>query len=1304
MVRDEPEPGRPLTRLDEYEVLHALGRGGMGTVYLAHDTVLDRPVAIKIGHGAAVRVEERVLVEARAAARIHHPNVATVFRVGRTGDGRAFIVSELVRGTSLDRIARPLPWPQVRTLGIELASGLAAAHRQGVLHRDLKPANAILGDDGHVKLVDFGLAKLAVGGRAGSAPPLATGDDTGSDPTLTSEGPDGSYHTMSLPLADTAAAEAVYESRPLLRSTGRAKTPAQSPPEEIGSADGASAVRIPDDLTRAGVVVGTPSYLAPERWRGEPATVASDLYALGALLYELLASAPPFRAETRAELGERIQSAALPPLAERGVPPAVAAVVERCLARDPAQRFASAEDLRDALEQLRGDDAAVEAPAGNPYRGLLPFDAPHRALFFGRDREIRGVIDRLRAAPLIVVTGESGIGKSSLVRAGVLPRIVDGALDDGRRWRAVALEPGRRPLHALAAAVAATAGADGDLAARLAEDPGAAARDVAAAVARDGAGLVVFVDQLEELVTTADPVDAAAAARALALLAGAGAGVRVIGSVRADYLARVGALDELGEAASRAIVLVRPLTADGVRETITGPARAAGVTFASDAMVDELVAAAVAAPAGLPLLQFVLAELWEARDPATGVIADDALVRLGGVGGAVARHADAVLDAMTAGQRRAARGVLLRLVTRHRTRARLDAAELADDGAARDAVEALVRGRLVVARDSDDGPGYQLAHDVLIDTWERLRSWLDDEAGARADRERLALAAADWDRLGRRVDDLWRGRALAAAAAIPMAGIGPRERAFVAASKRARLRRRAVVAGLGVALAAAVGAGWSASRAQVRVERDREVARRVADADGGLAGARAAAAALEPLRAEAFAAFDQPARPLGEERWQALRGRAADVERQYARAGLGLEAALRLDPSRADIRARHADLLLERALLAETRHDGDAVAELVERLGLHDDDGRRLRAWRAPATLTATVAPAGAALSIARIDDAGGGRLREGAAAAWDGAPRSLAPGSYVVRAAHPGRAPVAAPVRLTRGEHHALSLALPPAAAVPPGFVFVPAGRFLFGSGDDEPMRQWYDTAPLHPRTTPAYLIARTETTFADWIAFLDAQPAGAAERLRPQVAGSHYGTMSLDRDASGRWTLTLQPTTHAYRVAWGEPLVYLERDRRTRQDWGRLPVVGISSTQARAYVDWLRATGRVGGARLCREDEWERAARGADDRRFAHGDRLDPDDANFDETYGRKGPAFGPDEIGSHPASRSPFGLDDATGNVLELTTSVLADDEIVVRGGSFFVAARSNATVNRWRIEADQALPMVGLRVCADAPQPR
>ena len=337
------------SELDEFRLVRPLGRGGMGEVYLGHDTVLDRAVAIKLigSRTPDATSRERFLIEARAIARLSHPNVVTIYRVGTTGDGRPFLVQELIRGQSLDRVARPMPWRRVCELAIGIARGLEAAHRRGILHRDVKPANVMLDEHGTARLLDFGLAKLTGGGAAGEGDEGGEGGDGGGAAGASAATAGGlrdgesatpderrrmrgaiAEETRDVPAAaaergDAAVAEtrdvpaaaaergdaAVAETRDVPASAVAERSDSavaetrdvpeaavaepRDTPGGAGGGPGAFAAAAPLVRTATGFVLGTPRYTAPELWRGEPASVRSELYSLGVLLYELLAGTAP---------------------------------------------------------------------------------------------------------------------------------------------------------------------------------------------------------------------------------------------------------------------------------------------------------------------------------------------------------------------------------------------------------------------------------------------------------------------------------------------------------------------------------------------------------------------------------------------------------------------------------------------------------------------------------------------------------------------------------------------------------------------------------------------------------------------------------------------------------------------------------------------------------------------------------------------------------------------------------------------------------------------------------------------------
>ena len=521
--------------------------------------------------------------------------------------------------------------------------------------------------------------------------------------------------------------------------------------------------------------------------------------------------------------------------------------------------------------------------------------------------------------------------------------------------------------------------------------------------------------------------------------------------------------------------------------------------------------------------------------------------------------------------------------------------------------------------------------------------------------------------------------------------------ATLATDPIARRRRRVLAAAaLTVVVAGVLTTGRYVGAKRREIEQ--QVAGHVAVADAALAEAAAKRADAKTLRGRAFAAFDSYARDAGEQLWsESLAAeRAADAD--YQRGIQRLEAAVTLAPRR-DLKGRIADALVDYVQLEGLAQDErDAIRR---RLAAYDEDGRRARGLAAPATLRIDTDPVGLNVRIESYDSVT--HRMAGPARPLGQTPLSLelAAGSYRLSFDETGKqVGFHDPVLLAPGETYQVSVRVPPRAAVPKDFVYVPEGRFLFGSSNEELRTAFLETAPLHEVRTPAFLIARYETTIGSWIAFLKTLPASRREVLRPQGRkDGQGGFVDVHETSDGRWEMSLRATEQTFRAGEGERLRYPERDRRAAQDWMRFPVAGVSPEGALEYARWLDRSGKVPHARLCTEREWERAARGADAREFPHGNGLLRDDANFDLTYDRKSGGYGPDEVGSHPASASPFGVDDLVGNVWDVTTSVLDRGQFVARGGSFYQCLKTLWSTNRDPVSSATRDHTIGLRICAD-----
>jgi hypothetical protein len=669
-------------------------------------------------------------------------------------------------------------------------------------------------------------------------------------------------------------------------------------------------------LADAGVSVGTPAYMAPEQWQAQPLTPATDVWALGLVLHELVSGRHPLGDGLAAELRALVTSPApLPRLVLRAdVPAALGDLIARCLDKEAARRPAASE-LAGVLAGLLGRDRAPAGGDESPFRGLLAFSERHARYFFGRDAEVAALVERLRGEALLPVVGPSGVGKSSFVQAGIIPR-----LREQGAWTVLALRPGSEPFTSLARALRrgehgtgrsslptraspseetepvpeTLAGREvdevGRLAGELAAAPGRLALALRELAAAGQSKVLLFIDQMEELYTLVE--DAAVRERFVEAIFDAaddaGDPVRLVFTVRDDFLGRL-AESVPARAALRSVTVLFAPSARDLGDILTRPLVEVGYAYDDPALVTEMAQAVAGEQAGLPLLQFALRALWDRRDRDRRVLRRADHEAIGGVAGALAEHAEGVVAGLLPDELLLARAVLVRLVTPEGTRRTLPRSRVLEglDAAAGDVLARLVESRLVSVRrargEPQTEPEIELAHESLVKSWRRVARWIEEGREELAMLAELEQAAELWAKRGRRADEVWQDEALLdaertlARLSVPLpASVAEFLEAGRARARRRRRRRRVLasvgVAGLVLASVASLLVALSFGRQKQQAQRQRDLAeQRRAEAQAQRAEAEREQAQAALLHGEhlepgalALVAGDpgHPARPL----------------------------------------------------------------------------------------------------------------------------------------------------------------------------------------------------------------------------------------------------------------------------------------------------------------------------------------------------------------------------------------------------------------------------------------------------------
>ncbi len=653
---DVPEALQRPASLRGYELREKVGEGAFGLVWRASQMSVDRDVAVKVVRPEHSNSPGSVLgfqAQARLLAALEHPHVVPVYDFWRDPDG-AYLVMPLMGGGSLADTDTS-GWAMERSLRTidQIGSGLAHAHRLGLVHADIHPGNVLFDVDGNAYLSDFGLAAN-----------LSPGSGT--------------------------------------------------PPQ---------------------------SFASPEVQLGEPAGPGSDVFGFGRLAYRLLAGVDP-------------EPGVLPRMAPTHpeISPAVDEVLLRATDPDPASRHTDAAELLADLHSALGAPAPAVAEPRNPYKGLRAFEETDASDFFGRDDLVEELLDVLSDHRLVAVVGPSGSGKSSLVKAGMIPAVRAGRLKGSARWLVAVMYPGSDPLASLREAVRSVA-------IKRVSDPADGRRDaveVAASLSEvlpPESELVLVVDQFEELFLLG--ADEATRLRVMDVLVEMSCrpelGIRVVVAMRADYYGLPLDYQPFGSVLRHAVVAVPSPGREQLRPAIVGPAALVGLDV-DPQLAAEMVGDMAAEPGALPLMEFTLTRLFEERMGATLDLA--AYRRIGGLAEALATEPEGLYTALDATEQASCREMFLRLVSvddsSRATRRRAPVAELHGLGIEAAVVDTVLE-RFSTARlltfDRDPEtrePTVEVAHEALLGRWRRMHGWIEGRRESLIIQRRYRVALADW--------------------------------------------------------------------------------------------------------------------------------------------------------------------------------------------------------------------------------------------------------------------------------------------------------------------------------------------------------------------------------------------------------------------------------------------------------------------------------------------------------------------------------------------------------------------------------
>jgi len=697
-----------------YHILDFVQQGGFGSIYRAHQNSVQRDVAIKsIDNQRIVKNIDfirRFEIEAQIIARLEHPHIVPIHDFWREPDS-AFIVMRWLSGGSIRTdVSQNYDVSTLISMLTQIGSALDFVHRHNIIHRDIKPDNILLDDNNNFYLTDFGIA---------------------------------------------------------IESQRKAS--------------------IDPEFMR----LGTPEYMPPELILEDEVTHKSDIYAFAIATYEILTGRPPFTGDTidnilmqqinstfpsvskyRTDLPEELDipllraSSKLPEdrhehimefvhelvAVLREVPDATFTAASNVVATQQFQTIDFGQQLTDTV-QFSDEPLVINR---NPYKGLNAFSELDANDFYGRSAVIQQMLERLEnqhehdEPAFLTVIGASGSGKSSIVRAGLIPRLRSGVINDSGTWLYITMTPGTTPIQTLAQQLNSIAFESQDnFINALQNDPDGSSEMIRQMVG--GIPIFLLIDQFEEVFTqVTDSQEQAQFIELLVQLSKSTLNITIVVTLRADFYDKPLAYRELGELIQRNTVTILPMSPTNLADVITEPAQSVGCTVESG-LVTQLIADTIDQPNALPLLQFAITELFEQRTGQTLLL--QSYENMGRLQGAVVQSAESVYVTLSKAEQRIAERLFLQLIILSESNDAIRRRILWENAINIDTLETV---KPVINKFGDSRllsfdrdpisrqPTIEVAHEALLGTWTRLQLWIAENRNTLTMYRRLNISIQNW--------------------------------------------------------------------------------------------------------------------------------------------------------------------------------------------------------------------------------------------------------------------------------------------------------------------------------------------------------------------------------------------------------------------------------------------------------------------------------------------------------------------------------------------------------------------------------